>query len=104
MPASAEAGDDDDDEHWLEHALPSADGGPEAAYARAVLLEAMSAALAELPAGQREVFIAHELEGRSFKELAAAGGGNINTLLGWKRLAVRHLRARPQPLYDELSQ
>jgi len=103
LPASAQTGDDDDDEHWLEHALPSADGGPEAAYARTVLLEAMTAALAELPAGQRDVFIAHELEGRSFKELAAASGNNINTLLGWKRLAVLHLRSRLQPLYDELS-
>jgi len=83
--------------------LPAPDSGPEAAYARAMLLDAISAALDELPAEQRDVFIAHELDGRSFKELAAASGVNLNTLLGWKRHAVLHLRSRLQPLYDELS-
>jgi DNA-directed RNA polymerase specialized sigma24 family protein len=95
--------DDDGDERWIEQALPATDDGPEAAYARAVLLEAISAAVAELPAAQRDIFIAHELDGRSFKEMAAASGENLNTLLGRKRQAVLHLRARLQPLYDELS-
>ncbi len=94
---------EDEEGYWLEQALPALDDGPEAAYLRGLLLEAMSAALAELPARQREVFIGHELDGRSFKELAAASGIGVNTLLGWKRQAVRHLRARLQPFYDELS-
>lgn len=92
-----------EDERWLEQALPAPDGGPEAAHARAVLLETIALALDELPARQRDVFIAHELDGRSFKELAAQSGRNVNTLLGWKRQAVLHLRARLQPIYDELS-
>lgn len=100
LPPPAADGEDD---CWLDRALPTPDDGPEAAYARAVLLEAISAALEELPAKHREVFIAHELEGLSFKELAARSGTNLNTLLGWKRLAVLHLRERLQPLYDELS-
>ena len=96
----AREGDDDD---WLEPALPDVDSGPEAAYLRAMVLETMALALEELPARQREVFIAHELDGRSFKELAAESGLSVNTLLGWKRLAVLHLRARLRPLYDEFS-
>jgi len=99
---SARQGDGEDD-YWFEQALPAVDSGPEAAYLRAMVLEAMALALDELPARQREVFIAHELEGRSFKELAAESGVNTNTLLGWKRLAVLHLRARLRPLYDEYS-
>ncbi len=92
-----------DDEHWLEDALPSPDAGPEAAYARSVLLEALTAALDELPQGQRDVFIAHELEGRSFKELAAETGVAVNTLLARKRYAVLHLRARLQTIYNEFD-
>lgn len=99
-PAGMEEGEDDD---WLAQALPAADNGPEAAYARAMLLEAISVALDELPERQRDVFVAHELDGRSFKDLAAESGVGINTLLGWKRQAVLHLRARLQPLYDEIS-
>lgn len=94
---------DEVDEHWLEQALPARDSGPEAAYLRTMLLEAISAALEELPASQRDVFIAHELDGRSFKEMAADSGVSINTLLGQKRSAVLHLRARLQTFYDELS-
>ena len=82
-----------DEGSWLDEVLPSADAGPEAAYARAVLLEELYAALAELPVEQRDVFIAHELEGRSFKELAAESGVGVNTLLARKRYAVMHLRA-----------
>jgi RNA polymerase sigma factor (sigma-70 family) len=99
LPPAGEGQDDD----WLELALPAVDGGPEAAYLRARLLETMAVALDELPVRQREVFIAHELDGRSFKALAAESGVNVNTLLGWKRLAVQHLRARLRPLYDEYS-
>jgi len=82
--------------------LPSPDAGPEARYARGVLLEELRAALDELPREQREVFIAHELEGRSFKEIAAETGVGINTLLSRKRYAVLHLRERLQDIYDEL--
>jgi len=84
-----------------EDLLPSPDAGPEAAYARGILLEEFEAALAELPAEQREVFIAHEFEGRSFKELSAASGVGINTLLSRKHYAVAHLRQRLQAIHDE---
>jgi RNA polymerase sigma factor (sigma-70 family) len=81
--------------------LPSIDSGPEAAYARAVVLKAISNALDELPADERDVFIAHELDGESFKEISARSGINVNTLLGWKRRAVLQMRSRLQSLYDE---
>lgn len=87
-------------EYQLDLALPSPDAGPEAAYARAALLDALRAALDELPPNQREVFVAHELDGRSFKEMAAATGVGINTLLARKRYAVLHLRERLRPVYD----
>jgi RNA polymerase sigma factor (sigma-70 family) len=92
-----------DEGTWLDEVLPSADAGPEAAYARAVLLEELYAALAELSEEQRAVFIAHELEGRSFKELAAENGVGVNTLLARKRYAVMHLRARLKKIYDEFN-
>jgi RNA polymerase sigma factor (sigma-70 family) len=94
---------DDSDGYYLDQALPALDSGPEAAYARSRLLEAMSVALDELPAQERDVFIAHELDGQSFKALAEETGVNVNTLLGWKRRAVLHLRNRLQSTYDELS-
>lgn len=103
LPHVQDGAAEDESDYWLAQALPSPESGPEAAYARAMLLEAISAALDELPERQRDVFIAHELDGRSFKDLAAESGANINTLLGWKRQAVLHLRSRLQPLYDELS-
>src|ERR1700746_2665333 len=78
----------------LEDLLPSPDAGPEAAYARSVLLEELDAALDELPEEQRDVFIAHEIEGGRFKDLAAETGLNINTLLSRKHYAVLHLRER----------
>ncbi len=87
----------------LEELLPSPDAGPEAAYARTLLLEELQDALAELPQEQREVFLAHELEGRSFKELAAETGVRVNTLLARKRYAVLHLRERLQEIYDEFT-
>lgn len=83
--------------------LPSTDAGPEAAYLRAALLEELDEALEELPVEQQEVFIAHELEGRSFKELAAETGVSLNTLLARKHYAVRHLRRRLQAIYDDIT-
>jgi RNA polymerase sigma factor (sigma-70 family) len=88
----------------LEDMLPSPDAGPEAAYARGVLLEEIEAALEELPEEQRFAFVAHELEGRSFRELAAETGVGVNTLLSRKRYAVLHLRRRLQKIYDEFKE
>jgi RNA polymerase sigma factor (sigma-70 family) len=85
----------------IEDLLPSPDAGPEALYVRHLLLEEVEFALGELPDEQREVFVAHELEGRSFKELSAETGVNVNTLLSRKRYAVLHLRERLQSIYDE---
>lgn len=87
----------------LEDLLPSPDAGPEALYARNVLLHELELAVDELPREQREVFVAHELEGRSFKEMAAETGVSVNTLLSRKRYAVRHLRERLRGLYDEFT-
>jgi RNA polymerase sigma factor (sigma-70 family) len=87
----------------LEDLLPSPNAGPEAAYARTVLLEEIDAALDELPEEQRDVFIAHELRGYSFKELAAQTGVGVNTLLSRKHYAVLHLRQRLQAIYDEFT-
>ncbi|OAJ59547.1 RNA polymerase subunit sigma-24 [Paraburkholderia ginsengiterrae] len=95
--------DDAGSEYRLDLALPAHDAGPEALYARTVLLKALQEALDELPANQREVFIAHELEGRSFKDMVAESGVTLNTLLARKRYAVLHLRARLQAIYDELG-
>jgi RNA polymerase sigma factor (sigma-70 family) len=94
---------EDDDVLRIEDLLPSPDAGPEALYARGVLLRELEAALAELPAEQRAVFIAHELEGRTFKELAAESGVNVNTLLSRKRYAVLQLRTRLQNIHDEFA-
>ena len=97
------AGGDDEERLQLEDLLPSPDAGPEAQYARNVLLDELEAAVDELPAEQRDVFVAHELEGRSFKEMAAETGVSVNTLLSRKRYAVRHLRERLQGVYDEFT-
>src|SRR5216683_4421957 len=86
-----------------EDLLPSPDAGPEAAYARSVLLEELDAALEDLPEEQRDVFVAHEIEGRSFKELSEATGVSVNTLLSRKRYAVLQLRRRLQAIYDEFG-
>ena len=85
----------------IEDLLPSADAGPEAAYLRAEILEELELALAELPDEQRSVFMAHEIHGRSFKELSRETGVSINTLLSRKRYAVLHLRERLQSIHDE---
>ena len=87
----------------LEDLLPSPDAGPEAVYARAVLLEELGRAIRELPADQREVFVGHELQGRSFKEMAAATGISVNTLLSRKRYAVLRLRERLRQTYEEMT-
>jgi len=101
--SDARVEDEDGDVLRVEDLLPSPDAGPEALYVRGVLLEELELALDELPDEQREVFIAHEIEGRSFKELSAASGVNINTLLARKRYAVLHLRGRLQTIYDEFT-
>ena len=86
-----------------EDLLPTPDAGPESAYARGVLLEEMDAALDELPEEQREVFVAHEFLGYSFKELAEQTGVSVNTLLSRKHYAVLHLRERLQSIYDDFK-
>jgi RNA polymerase sigma factor (sigma-70 family) len=95
----------DENDHLLqvEDLLPSPDAGPEALYARGLLLDEIELAIDELPEEQREVFVGHELEGRSFKEMAADTGVSVNTLLSRKRYAVRHLRERLQRIYDEYT-
>jgi RNA polymerase sigma factor (sigma-70 family) len=103
LPQSIDSIDSDDDDLRLDLALPSPDAGPEAAYARAALLDTLQAALDELPANQREVFIAHELDGRSFKEIAQASGVGVNTLLARKRYAVLHLRERLRAFHDNFD-
>src|SRR5882762_1436613 len=93
--------DGDDNLLQLEDLLPSPDAGPEALYARQVLLNELELAVDELSEEQRVVFVGHELEGRSFKEMAAETGASVNTLLSRKRYAVLHLRERLQDIYDE---
>jgi RNA polymerase sigma factor (sigma-70 family) len=88
----------------LEEVLPSADGGPEAAYARGILVDVIGEALEELPRAQREVFVGHEIDGKSFAEMAAENGVAVNTLLSRKRYAVLALRRRLQVVYDELKE
>ena len=87
----------------LEDLLPSPDAGPEELYFRNALLDELELAIDELPEEQREVFVAHELEGRSFKEIAAETGVGLNTLLARKRYAVLRLRERLQNVYDEFT-
>src|SRR5207248_1825996 len=95
--------DEDDELLRFEDLLPSPDAGPEALYARSVLLDELELAIGELPQEQREVFVAHEFEGRSFKQMAAETGVSLNTLLSRKRYAVLHLRERLQNIYDEFT-
>jgi RNA polymerase sigma factor (sigma-70 family) len=101
--SDAAVADEDDELLRFEDLLPSPDDGPEALYARNVLLDELELAIDELPEEQREVFVAHELEGRSFKEMAAEMGVSVNTLLSRKRYAVLHLRARLRTIYDEFT-
>jgi RNA polymerase sigma factor (sigma-70 family) len=95
--------DEDGELLEIEDLLPSPDAGPEAIYLRNVLLDELELAVDELPEEQREVFVAHELEGRSFKQMAAESGVGVNTLLSRKRYAVQHLRERLQSVYDEFT-
>jgi RNA polymerase sigma factor (sigma-70 family) len=97
---SVAASEDGEARPW-EELLPSPDAGPEAAYARGVLLEELDAALEDLPEEQRDIFVAHEIDGRSFKELSEETGVSMNTLLSRKRYAVLHLRRRLQAIYQE---
>jgi len=94
---------EDGEVHQWEDLLPSPDAGPEAAYTRSVLLEELDAALEDLPEEQRDAFVAHEIEGRSFKELSETTGISVNTLLSRKRYAVLQLRRRLQAIYDEFG-
>jgi RNA polymerase sigma factor (sigma-70 family) len=100
-PVRSEDGSEDGEEFQWEDLLPSPDAGPESAYVRSVLVEELDAALDELPEQQREVFVAHEFLGYSFKELAEQTGISVNTLLSRKRYAVLHLRRRLQTIYDD---
>jgi RNA polymerase sigma factor (sigma-70 family) len=95
--------DEDGELMLIEDLLPSPDAGPEAVYVRNLLLDELDFAINELPDEQREVFVAHELEGRSFKELSAETGVKVNTLLARKRYAVLHLRERLQNIHDEFT-
>src|SRR5215203_5037176 len=97
------ADDGDSESQRWEDLLPSPDAGPEAVYARNLLLDELESAIDELPEEQRAVFVAHELEGRSFKEMAAETGVSVNTLLSRKRYAVRHLRERLQAIHDAFT-
>jgi RNA polymerase sigma factor (sigma-70 family) len=99
--SDAAVADEDGELVRIEDLLPSPDAGPEALYFRSVLLDELEFAVGELPRKQREVFVAHELEGRSFKELSAESGVSVNTLLSRKRYAVLHLRERLQSIHDE---
>jgi RNA polymerase sigma factor (sigma-70 family) len=94
---------EDGDSLSLEELLPSPDAGPEAAYARSILQEELEAAVDELPEEQREVFLAHEFDGFSFKEISAETGVSVNTLLSRKHQAVLHLRRRLQSLYEDFA-
>src|SRR5690349_15618831 len=95
---------DDDEAVSLEEVLPSPDDGPDGIFARGILIEELEEALAELPPEQREVFIANEVEGRTFAEIAAKTGTSINTLLSRKRYAVLHLRRRLRQIYEEFNE
>ncbi len=95
--------DESDREYRLSLQLPGPDQGPEALYARSMVLEALQRALDELPPEQRDVFVQHELEGHSFKHMAQTCGVPLNTLLSRKRSAVLHLRSRLQTVYDDLE-
>lgn len=105
LPLPESTGDDDEagSDYRLDLVLPATDDGPDAVYARAVLLKALQDAIAELPPKQRDVFIAHELEGRTFKDMALESGVTVNTLLARKRYAVLRLRIRLRAVYEELD-
>src|SRR5271169_2356818 len=99
----AAVADQDGELLQLEDLLPSPDAGPDALYARSMLLDELEFALDELPEEQRHVFVWHEIEGRSFKQMAAETGVSVNTLISRKRYAVLHLRERLQAIHDEFT-
>jgi len=99
----SDAAEGNEESLTLEDLLPSPYAGPEALYARSVLLDEIEDALDELPDEQRDAFVGHEIEGRSFKEMSATSGVSVNTLLSRKRYAVLHLRGRLQSIYDEFT-
>ena len=101
--SEAAVGDENDERLQIEDLLPSPDAGPDALYARNLLLDELELAIDQLPDDQREVFVAHKLNGRSFKEMAAETGVSVNTLLSRKRYAMRHLRDRLQDVYDDFT-
>ena len=101
LSAPAARPSDNNEMLTLEDLLPSPDAGPDAVYARNVLLDELDEALEELPDDQREVFVAHEIEGRSFREISAETGVSVNTLLSRKHHAVLHLRRQLRKIYDE---
>jgi RNA polymerase sigma factor (sigma-70 family) len=101
--SAADVADDNDERLRFEDWLPSPDAGPDAIYARSLMLDELEMAIAELPKEQRDVFLAHELEGRSFKQIAAETGVSMNTLLSRKRYAVLHLRERLADIYEEFT-
>lgn len=103
IQAHAAATSEDGESLWFEDLLPSPDAGPDAVYARNVLLEALDDALDELPDEQREVFVAHELMGYSFKQISDSTGVSVNTLLSRKHYAVLHLRERLREIYEEFT-
>src|ERR1039458_1681545 len=103
MSVQLSPGQEDTEPLTWEELLPSPEAGPEAEYARSILLDELDAALEELPDDQREVFVAHEIDGRSFKEISAATGVSVNTLLSRKHHAVLHLRRSLQSIYDEFT-
>jgi RNA polymerase sigma factor (sigma-70 family) len=101
--ADAAMEDEDGELLQIEDLLPSGDAGPDALYVRKLLLAELEVALGELSGDQRDVFIAHELEGRSFKELSAESGVSVNTLLSRKHYAVLHLRHRLQSIHEQFT-
>lgn len=103
-PESLEAIENDGTGETWQDLLPSPDAGPDAFYAREAMLSELAKVLEELPGPQREVFLAHEIDGRSFRELAEQTGESVNTLLSRKHVAVRHLRERLQAIYEDLDQ
>jgi len=102
-PAKEIALNDDQGVPGLEDLLPSPDAGPEALYARGVIFDELDAALEELPEEQRDVFVAHEMDGKSFKQLAEETGLSVNTLLSRKHYAILHLRRRLEAIYEEFT-
>ncbi|MFI5148329.1 MAG: RNA polymerase sigma factor [Bacteroidia bacterium] len=95
--------DDEEDGPSIDDFLPDASGGPEAVYARKIIMAELMEALDELPVEQRDAFVMHEMEDKSFKEMAVLTGEGVNTLISRKRYAVLYLRDRLKALHDEFN-